>query len=203
MSLRTLVALGSLVLALAAAPGCRTVPPRGTHALPYYKARWRDLQDVVEINVQSGTSGALLSLGIWPATLGMGEYTMHKFGMEGRSSGIWTESRVESPLLMFDYTKDPVRGNTDLFDQRRFPRGLDIEELEPEESILFRLFRPTTMELYPVWDSNEKSWLDAWVEVNLFFVGARIGIRPREIVDLLLGMVTIDTVSQDDWEADA
>lgn len=176
--------------------GCGCPEPCSGQKLEYWPARGYDAMDMVEFNVGFG-QGLHAAAEIAPLRIGYGFSDAHRMGMMHRAAGTWSENRKEFWLLrdVLVWEKEPCCGNGFLFDTCHVPirNNLDDEldfgvlEWPADEGWTTRM------------DDHEKNWGDFGVEAHLAFLAVDAFVSPREIVDFVAGIFTLDGVSVDDY----
>lgn len=194
---RSLALVSALFVAGCNAPGERdpATPP-----LDYFCARGLDFMDIFEINLSAGT-GLFAAAAVEPVRAGFGYYDASKFGMQGRSCGVWEEDRKELCLVLSNlgwWRKQPCTGNGYLFDPDEFRRAHYMPDAsEPGRKPFYEEWGWTTR-----LEDWERPWLDVNVEAHVLFIGVDVGISVQDTFDFVLGIFGVDTISHDDFAAE-
>lgn len=204
MNLNAIGRLGLLVVASSFA-GCSShyatvdCPPFcGGERLSYPMARALDFADMFELNAGVG-QGLHAAVEVAPFRVGYGFTDTWRGGMMNRAVGSWKESRKEFWLLQnfLCWTRDPCCGNTYLFDPCRQNLHSARRDVDTELPIaLWENWDWTTR-----FEDHEKRWLDLGVEATVGFLAIDAYVSPREMLDFVLGIFMVDTVSHDDYRA--
>jgi hypothetical protein len=149
----------------------------GGQAAHYFLSRWYDLLDIVDFSVGAGPGFLVHAQVTKLAQVGIGYSDSRRFGLRGRSPGVWREIRQEVGVSLLYYQKI----------EREKIAGW-VETMRCEKMDL------DTAEVYG--NNNDRSFLGVGATVHLGVL-VDVNVRPMQAIDFVLGLFTIDVLDDD------